>query len=149
MDEKTARMFADIVGDRMRTELAAQTDAIRRAWLDLPRLANVGREHARNRGVTGHDISVGATETVAAIPAARSLAGREEIFVVVFHATQSLYLAKRRGIADGTDPGRIPLGSGETLQVLTIPWPASEDVWLFGSGAATTGLVIEIARGGR
>ena len=149
MNEKTRNALVEAFGSEMRKVLVEQTPEIVRALMDIPRRENVGQAYAQNRGVTGHDISVGGSETEPVISRAQSLAGREEIFVVNIHGSQSLYLGKTRGIAAGTDPGRIPLGTSEVLQTITIPWPASQDVWIFGSGAATTGLIIETARGGR
>lgn len=149
-DHKTWQEFMDGLSDKKLGEMTVrQTAELVRAFMDIPRRENVGKAYAKNRGVTGHDINVGATPLIPAISRQQSLAGREEIFIVILHATQSLFLGKTRGIAFGNDPGRIPFGSTQTLQSLTIPWPASQDVWLVGSGAGTTGLVIETARGGR
>ena len=68
---------------------------------------------------------------------------------MVEHATQSLFLAKTREIALNAGRGRIRIGSTETLQFVSIPWPDQVDIWLPGSGANTTGVLIEIARGAR
>lgn len=150
-DDKKAGMLGQIMAKHFSRQMEEEfkKSEVFRAFMDTPRMYNVGKSHQRDRGVEGTDVSVGATETEPVITRARSLAGREEIFVVITHATQSFFLGKTRGIASGVDPGRIPFGSTQVLQFLTIPWPSSQDVWMFGSGAATTGLIIELRRGGR
>lgn len=148
-DRKTWQPILDAFGDKMRGMMVEQTQEIVRALMELPRLENVGRAHAKNRGIEAHAIDVGATPTDPFIPRALGLAGREEIFILILHATQSLFLAKTRAIALTAGRGRIPIGSTETLQFLTIPWPDQVDIWLPGSGANTTGVLVEIARGGR
>lgn len=129
--------------------LAEQNEQVLRAFLDLQRSLNVGLERQTVRGVEPHEFSVGATPTEPIISRNNSFPGREEIFIINTHATLASFLARTRAIATADTPGRIPLGTNERLQFLTIPWPAALDVWIVGAGAATTGLILEIARGGR
>ena len=128
MKDAQLKLLAEMIGEQFRRTLVQQTPEIVRAMMDIPRRENVGRAYAQNRGVTGHDISVGASETMAAIPRARSLAGREEIFILILHASQSLYLGKTRGIPQLVAKVSARLGRQARLYLIVLDFCVESEV---------------------
>lgn len=135
--------------EAIKTVHVALSDDIRKALLELPR--GVLAAHERMLRAAGAirtwPVSVGTTATEI-ISAERGLDGREQIMVLVTHASQTLYIGQTEEHAASSTLA-IPLGAGELRADLVLPYPHGPSVWCRGSAAATTAIILEFRRGGR